>query len=81
MRVPPGFTLLHKHFVCKVPHAFPPKTWPRPGPGARDPGGGVGWVGGVQGTELGGGLRWQLHSRCNPEAVGTGEILHSHLAN
>lgn len=74
MRVPPGFTLLHKYFVCKVPHAFPPKTWPRPGPG------GVGW-GGVRGTELGGGLRWQLHSRCNLEAVGTGEILHSHLAN
>lgn len=26
MRVPPGFTLLHKYFVCNVPHAFPPQN-------------------------------------------------------
>lgn len=72
MRVPPGFTLLHKYFVCKVPHAFPPQNLASTGTLAG---------GGCRGTEFGGGWRWPLHSRCNMEAVGTEEILHRHLAN
>ena len=51
VRVSPGFTLLHRHFVCKAPHA--PYTVPRPGPhrgGRKD-------KVGVRGAELGGGSR------------------------
>lgn len=56
VRVSPGFTLLHRHFVCKAPHA--PDTVPRPGPHR----GGRKEKVGVRGAELGGGSRLPWHS-------------------
>lgn len=55
MRVPPGFTLLHKYFVCKVPHAFPPQNLASTGTGG----------GGIEGlsSEVAGG------GRCTPGAT------------
>lgn len=74
MRVPPGFTLLHRHFVCKAPHA--PRTLLSPGPRL-----GASKGEGMRGAELGDGSRWRLHSRCSAEAVGIGKVLQRHLAN
>lgn len=56
VRVLPGFTLLHRHFVCKAPHA--PDTVPHPGPHR----GGRKEKVGVRGAELGGGSRLPWHS-------------------
>lgn len=75
VRVPPGFTLLHRHFVGKALRV--PETLPRPGPRRGAARGRVG----VKGAELGGGSRLQLHSRYNVEAVGAGEVLQRHFAN
>lgn len=57
MRVPPGFTLLHKYFVCKVPHAFPPQNLASTGT--------LGGEGDVEGqsSEVAGG------GRCTPGAT------------
>lgn len=65
------------HFIAQILCLQSPTCFSSPKPGLnRDSGGG-----GCRGTEFGGGWRWPLHSRCNMEAVGTEEILHSHLAN
>lgn len=72
---PSRFLFIAQILCLQSPACFSSPDLASTGTGGRE-------GGGFRGTEFGGGSRWPLHSsRWNMEAVGTGEMPQSHLAN